>query len=243
MFRRKLQALDYPNPNNFTTDDESKFRLFVVWLEDQKIRHYKIEERAKLRMTEAPEWDSAFNEYLQDLGFPIKSHDRNAVTEWLLGYAVRLVYGDNVAKYKEASYNLETKEKPQIQSANPLDNMDFDSPDFKAGVMSLATMLNIPPHIDHRIVLKAISLLITERLSKQGLQAKDKTVDPGITMDSIDLGFEAPDYISTEAAKILRLLHIKELRELQSQINQAIVAVQAITANPKTDQRLGKVGR
>ena len=51
------------------------------------------------------------------------------------------------------------------------------------------------------------------------------------------------DYIINEAAKILRLLHIKDLRELQSQINHAIVAVQALTANPKTDSRLGKIGR
>ena len=55
--------------------------------------------------------------------------------------------------------------------------------------------------------------------------------------------FSFSDYIINEAAKILRLLHIKDLRELQSQINYAIVAVQAITANPKTDSRLGKIGR
>ena len=46
-----------------------------------------------------------------------------------------------------------------------------------------------------------------------------------------------------EAAQILRLLHIEELRELQTKINEAIVAVQAIIADPKTDHRLGKVGR
>lgn len=51
------------------------------------------------------------------------------------------------------------------------------------------------------------------------------------------------DYITAEAAKILRLLHIKELRELQNLANEAIVAVQMITANPKTDTKLGKVGK
>ena len=51
------------------------------------------------------------------------------------------------------------------------------------------------------------------------------------------------DYILDEAAKVLRLLHISELRDLQTKINEAIVAVQTITANPKTDQKLGKVGR
>lgn len=45
------------------------------------------------------------------------------------------------------------------------------------------------------------------------------------------------------AAKVLRLLYVQDLRDLQTRINEAIVAVQAITANPKTDTRLGKVGR
>lgn len=51
------------------------------------------------------------------------------------------------------------------------------------------------------------------------------------------------DATLNEAARILRLLHVEELRELQTRINEAIVAVQAIIADPKTDHRLGKVGR
>jgi RLL motif-containing protein 1 len=50
------------------------------------------------------------------------------------------------------------------------------------------------------------------------------------------------DKALNEAAKILRLLHIKELRDLQTKINEAIVTIQKITANPKTDSSLGRVG-
>ena len=46
-----------------------------------------------------------------------------------------------------------------------------------------------------------------------------------------------------KALKILRLMHLKELRSLQDDINDTIESVQALTANPKTDTRLGKVGR
>jgi hypothetical protein len=51
------------------------------------------------------------------------------------------------------------------------------------------------------------------------------------------------DKVLNEAAKILRLLHIKELRTFQTKINQTIVSIQNITANPKTDSSLGKVGK
>ena len=41
MFRRKLTALDYPDPSE-EFSDPTAFRRFIVWLEDQKIRHYKV---------------------------------------------------------------------------------------------------------------------------------------------------------------------------------------------------------
>lgn len=62
-------------------------------------------------------------------------------------------------------------------------------------------------------------------------------------LDTTSLSVTHPDAVLNEAAQILRLLHIEELRELQTKINEAIVAVQAIIADPKTDHRLGKVGR
>lgn len=45
-----------------------------------------------------------------------------------------------------------------------------------------------------------------------------------------------------QATRILRLLHIQSIRELQTVINETIVSVQNLTADPKTDTKLGKVG-
>ena len=56
---------------------------------------------------------------------------------------------------------------------------------------------------------------------------------------SIDTG----DAIIDEAADILQLLHMEELRETQTRIITAIVAVKAIAADPKRDQSRGKSGR
>jgi RLL motif-containing protein 1 len=42
---------------------------------------------------------------------------------------------------------------------------------------------------------------------------------------------------------VLRLLHISELRDAQTAINELVVDVQGLTADPKTNTSLGKVGR
>uniref|UniRef100_A0A8J8YNB0 RNA transcription, translation and transport factor protein n=2 Tax=Platyrrhini TaxID=9479 RepID=A0A8J8YNB0_CALJA len=60
MFRRKLTALDYHNPSGFNCKDETEFRNFIVWLEDQKIRHYKIEDRGNLRNIHSSDWPKFF---------------------------------------------------------------------------------------------------------------------------------------------------------------------------------------
>jgi len=45
-----------------------------------------------------------------------------------------------------------------------------------------------------------------------------------------------------QAARILRLLQIQSIREMQTVINETIVDVQNLTADPRTDSKLGKVG-
>ncbi|CAJ0958369.1 unnamed protein product [Ranitomeya imitator] len=54
-----------------------------------------------------------------------------------------------------------------------------------------------------------------------------------VALDKHTLGFDTGDAVLNDAARILRLLHVEELRELQTKINEAIVAVQAIIAIPR----------
>ncbi|KAE8586630.1 hypothetical protein XENTR_v10021719 [Xenopus tropicalis] len=240
MFRRKLQALDYHNPAGFNFKDETEFRNFLVWLEDQKIRHYKIEDRGKLRNIHSSEWPAQYEKYLNDVNCPFKVQERQESIDWLLGLAVRLEYGDNAAKYQNAKpYNSDVS-----KSAEPLINLDVNNPDFKAGVIALANLLQIQKHDDYLMMLKGIRILVQERLSQEAV-AKSNSSKEGlpVALDKHILGFDTGDAVLNDAARILRLLHIEELRELQTKINEAIVAVQAIIADPKTDHRLGKVGR
>nr|XP_057941955.1 RNA transcription, translation and transport factor protein isoform X4 [Doryrhamphus excisus] len=242
MFRRKLTALDYHNPSGFDCSDETQLRNCIVWLEDQKIRHYKIEDRGNLRNIPSSDWPKAYHKYLQDLNCPFGPSERAEAVDWLLGLAVRYEYGDNVNKYRNC-------QPPDMSggiraASDPLVNLDSDSPDFKAGVVALANILKIPRHDDYLVMLKAVRILVQERLSPDAMAKADQSGEGvPVALDQHILGFDTGDATLNEAAQILRLLHIEELRELQTKINEAIVAVQAVIADPKTDHRLGKVGR
>eukprot|EP00088_Acartia_fossae_P028248 TRINITY_DN2905_c0_g1_i11.p1 TRINITY_DN2905_c0_g1~~TRINITY_DN2905_c0_g1_i11.p1 ORF type:complete len:253 (-),score=78.29 TRINITY_DN2905_c0_g1_i11:391-1149(-) len=252
MFKRKLAALNYPSAENFDAQNQTEFRGLVLWLEDQKIRHLKIDDRAGLRQVNTPDWDKQFQSYLNSLECP-KLTRREETIDWLLGLAVRLEYGDNKETYsKHNTQNVDMNggggDKPKLIHSNPLDNLDFTSPEFVAGVDKLADFLNIPKHPDHLITLQAVASFISTRLHPAAIQDPTSVIPEGQPFDlkangSSNGGQQNGDIGMMEAAQILRLLHINDLRLLQTRINESIVSVQTVTANPKTDTRLGKVGR
>uniref|UniRef100_A0A0K8TQL6 Putative carnitine deficiency associated protein n=1 Tax=Tabanus bromius TaxID=304241 RepID=A0A0K8TQL6_TABBR len=246
MLRVKLSALEHPTPDiTIDCSDRKAFASIVLWLEDQKIRHYTIEDRAGLRKVEkGQEWEKAYKKYKVDIGMP-KLTNKNEELTWLLGYAVRLEYLDAVDAYKFInSAQLQQKQsravEPSVKAENAFDNMDFHHKGFVDGVKNLATKLGIPHHPDHLVQLEAINRIIVERLTPAA--AKTPIVDgkpfPFEKGDDVIIDDKQLDY----AARILRLLQIQDLRQLQTVINETIVSVQELTADPKTDTKLGKVG-
>ncbi|XP_076816841.1 RNA transcription, translation and transport factor protein-like [Clavelina lepadiformis] len=241
MFHRKLRALGFPRSNEFNPSNEVEFRKLVVWLEDQKIRHYKIEDRAKLKNIQLETWSSVCNDYLKAICCPFT--ERLSLTDWLLGYAIRLEYGDNAKQYQDMTGTKVASQRESKQTSS-ISNIDENNPQFKTGVRNLAKVLNIPLHEDDKITLCAVLLLVEERVSEVGIKhMENKTATKVVPLEQQELGFDTKDKTLNNAARALRLLHINELRQLQTDINNAIVSVQTLTANPKTDQRLGKVGR
>ena len=65
----------------------------IPWLEDQKIRHYKIVDRKDLQNTSSDKWNDAFQKYLQDTGCPDNLSVLSQL-EWLINLAIRLEFED-----------------------------------------------------------------------------------------------------------------------------------------------------
>lgn len=117
-------------PKIFSSNTDRKtFASTVLWLEDQKIRHYKIEDRNGLRQLDnLPEWEKAYAKYKYDLAMP-KFNTIAEEMSWLLSYAVRLEYLDAPEKYKDINSKeilkrLDKANVPSVKAQNSFDNID-----------------------------------------------------------------------------------------------------------------------
>uniref|UniRef100_A0A915IFW4 RNA transcription, translation and transport factor protein n=1 Tax=Romanomermis culicivorax TaxID=13658 RepID=A0A915IFW4_ROMCU len=101
-------------------------------------------------------------------------------------------------------------------------------------LLSFAVRLNFSDN--ERLSLECLKSAIEQR------EQKTPAAPVVIQLDDFESGIDAGDFVLNRAVKILRLLHVRELRDLQTKINETIVDLQNITADPKTDEKLGKIG-
>ena len=98
---------------------------------------------------------------------------------------------------------------------------------------TLASKLSIAHHPDHLVQLAAVSRVIKENLNKEALKIPVLEGQPFPVFDGQGMNQSEDDV--EQAARILRLLQIQSLREMQTIINETIVESQdLITSEPKT---------
>ena len=86
------------------------------------------------------------------------------------------------------------------KNAEPLINLDVNNPDFKAGVMALANLLQIQRN-DYLIMLKAIRILVQERLTQDAVaKANQKKEATG----NLRISLFYPHYRTNRLAGCLR---------------------------------------
>ncbi|KAG5875323.1 hypothetical protein JTB14_003328 [Gonioctena quinquepunctata] len=244
MSKRLLNALEYPQADSLDLTDDNTFKKLVIWLENNRIQKAPSTLVNSLRNINSRDWDTAYLKYRDGLGCPVLESKLEEL-QWILGYAVQMETKQNRNKYmKHAVENLQKSNVPCVVAENLLDKLDFHSKEFDNGINKLAELLNIVPHPDAFVTLKAVRKVVTKRMAPDCVANPQKYILTGtpFPIQEADLGFDLKDPVLNQAAKILRMLYIQDLRELQTRANELIVAVQCITANPKTDTKLGKVG-
>ncbi len=65
--KTRLARLGHFDPDALDVNDALDFRRIVLWLEEQKIRHFDVSRRSGLRDVESSSWESAFDVYLKSM--------------------------------------------------------------------------------------------------------------------------------------------------------------------------------
>ena len=250
---------DSPNITIQTIQDPEWMRRIIVWLEDTKIRQYEVSERDGLKSTDRTVWPQAVRDYVGRLKCPVPIQDdpsdQNIVLlslgafVWVLAHAVALAYDDgNEAGlgYSEIMSERVAKSsiRPEIYKGLNLEVLkDIDDPKSVEAFQNVCDALSV-----RRSTIRGSGITLDDvskcayRIEREIIPLLKNGGSLGFSLDddekireTIPLGFSTGDDTVDLAARVLRILHIKELCRLQNAIDDAIVKHQDLTANPRTE--------
>jgi len=232
---RKLEAMKYPELGTACLSGDS-YRKLVLWLEEEKIRFYEPNQRKGLRDF-GDEWLRHLAKYAKELGVPADnlsdkdSASKLRVLSGLTNLAIHDVYRDRV----EA--NDVSMQEPVKPVAGGGDNRQ-QLRDLVPSLNKLLEQYSLPRLQPDAIDTDTIAALrcIKTRMCQKGKGNVD------LDLASLPIAVELEDPEVKRAAGILRLLHNIEMGQLQVNVNLVLNELQQLTANPKTDSRLGRVG-
>mmetsp|Transcript_32373 Transcript_32373/g.54325 ORF Transcript_32373/g.54325 Transcript_32373/m.54325 type:complete len:279 (+) Transcript_32373:163-999(+) len=218
------------------------------------------------------EWEAAFSKFLGDMGCDIEStvKNRGKIMDYMLFQAVGFNYKDEAARLNALAGKLKPPEpaassasqvnkgkrsRAQMQSQAAQPNFDqLDTPEFLGALTKLAELLKVPVRSDEPAKLLKATLGAAQRVLAPAVLEAAAAADQltanqpngeklfGLAKSSFPLGFDLGDAELEAVSILLRVLYVNDLRALQSQIDHFIVEMQEITADPKTDAKLGRVG-
>jgi RLL motif containing protein 1 len=250
VLQRRLHALGCSFAKNVSCLEPLELQRAVCWLEDSIIRRRVIPDRAPLR---GRAFDVSFTAYLAELEAPphvIQASTGDAVS-WLVRVALQIAFDDDRIRYNEPVDPWAGRCVPVVPGA-ATDNS------LNAVTRSIVHDLGSEhlPFPSTHVALQAICSLVEARLAGRDSPSSPgdvvmgdvevvemKVAEKTMVLDELALGFSTGDPKLDRIARILRLLYVRELRLLQNRVNEAISSMQRITADPKTDSRLGQVGR
>lgn len=172
----------------------------------------------------------------------------NAPVAWLVDLALNLHYADHAHSYNEPVDPWHGRCLPVVDGA-------ARSPTVAQALAGLLRTLHLPDDgallpspVDGALVAADIvrhivsDVATTTAAAASDAQRDDPRNDCHVQVDQVPLGFSTGDDGTDRIATIMRLLHVRQLRSLQDDINNIIADMQALTANPQTNSKLGKVG-
>lgn len=241
--RFRLEALSCPFLSTLDLQAPLQLQKLIVWLEDTHIRLLPPNQRAPLCYSP---FLPALLSYLSHLPppHPPTPPPLLPTTGYLIDLALRCHYSDNASLYN-------TPHDPWYGCSIPVLPNCSSSPEVLTALTRLLKSLAISEPPPNALAAAQMAAMVIENCLTDeihsGRHSSSETASNGSPqqdpLDALPLGFTTGDAHVDRFAKVARLLHVRQMRQLQDEFNDSVAKMQQITANPKTDARLGKVGR
>lgn len=228
--------MSYPELDSAQLHGQAYCKI-ILWLEEEKIRLYEKIDRKVLREFNKS-WYSHVADYARELGVPAEGFsEKNLsaklnVLNSLANLAVHDIYRDK----------LETSEMNVVPPPKPLSG-DVEKQRLRnlvPAVNQLLSLYSLPTLEDTAADADTVAAL---RCIHARICPAEQASGTYLELDKLPVGLQISDPEVKRAAAVLRLLHGLELSQLQANINHVINQLQQLTADPKTDARLGRVGK
>lgn len=211
-----------------TPTDPLHHQKLICWLEDAHIRLLSPAARPPLRTASFRQF---LLTYLRRLSHPPATDDLLPAVARLASLALQLHYGDARAAYGAPHDPWHGRRVPVIADA-------ADDPAVQKAADTLCRAVGATPAAPAHDAARVTAAAVAAVLAQDG--------PPGAhsrALGDVPLGVDAASGVVESYARVVRVLHTRQLRALQDAVNGAIAQMQEVTADPKTDARLGRVGR
>ncbi|CAO4363828.1 unnamed protein product [Caenorhabditis nigoni] len=237
MSRRKLRAVEYDRDYvNF--DDDTEIRRLIATVEEVHLKRRGENWAAQmLDESDVQKWTPELVQYFRDFGAP-DGCSRAAAVDYVLSAAVEKIYeqkgGDDELSSARLKSEVEKVLEAHKDSQNPLNRLDYTSPKFAENARALCSILGISAHHpDPKILMKAACLYISENLAEDVIAEETEEVlkkKKLLDIKDFPIGMVAPKNGAAHfSARLLRLISLKQLRDVSKMINETLVEIQNLT--------------
>lgn len=232
---RKLEALSYPELGSASLEGETYCKI-ILWLEEEKIRFLEPAQRKGLREF-GDQFLRHFTAYAQDLNVNVDAlsmedgQSKLRVLNHLTNLAIHDVYRDRV---ENQSMVLSVPAYPLAGGVEDKQMLQDLVPDLNR-MLDLYQLPKLQKTAADNDTIAALRCVKT-RMCQKGIGAVE------FDMSQLPAGLDVEDPEVRKTATILRLLHNIEMGQLQVNVSTVLNDLQQLTANPRTDAKLGRVG-
>lgn len=156
---------------------------------------------------------------------------------WLVDLSVNLHYSDSAILYNVPLDSWRDNCIPVIDHVSH----NTDIANVLSAIIDTLQLPSTTPSTSSLDVATVAADVIQNIVDNISAEIPQHQSGPPLNAD-MSSGIRTGDDVVDRAATVVRALHVCQLRTLQGEINRLIFGLQSLTANPKTNTKLGKVG-